>query len=334
MEDVGDAWLERYRGEIETYQAAAKIAEEIIGDVFAGIPIAIHSVTARAKSPGSAARKIKRKKYASPQSQMNDVVGVRIITSYAQGVEEVVRRLKDRYEIDENNSIDKRQALGTGMVGYRSVHLVLKLGKVGRADDAAKLLTEIKIEVQVRSVIEHAWAEIEHELRYKSGLTLPEEIQRRFTVAAGTLELVDSEFDRLADELADLAFKHRDRYNSGGALEEAFDSSRLMGYLLARRPDLSPSGPRKLPLPFERACECVEILKELGITTAKKLDSIIDDESFRSLVRNYADRRDIEPNTVSALVLVMIAGSLIDRDVIKRSALLSDQVFEEMFEDV
>ena len=89
-------WLERYRKDFSSYEAAAKIAAETIQETFSGVPIAIHSITARAKLPGSAARKIQRKNYGRPRSQMNDVIGARIITSYAQGVEEVVRRLKDR----------------------------------------------------------------------------------------------------------------------------------------------------------------------------------------------------------------------------------------------
>jgi ppGpp synthetase/RelA/SpoT-type nucleotidyltranferase len=325
-------WLERYRKDLGTYRVAAKIAAEAIEETFSGIPIAIHSVTARAKSPGSAARKIERKKYGRPQSQMNDVIGVRIITSYAQGVEEVVRRLKDKYEIDEVNSVDKREALGIGMVGYRSVHLILNLGKVGKADGAAKILEQMKIEVQVRSIIEHAWAEIEHELRYKSGLSLPDEIQRRFSIIAGTLELVDREFDSLADELAALVFKYRERYNASEAEGEGFDSAHLMGYLLARRPDLAPAGPKKLPLPFERASECLAVLSEAGISNARDLDQVIDQEPFRALIRDYADRRHIEPNTVSGLVLVMAAASLVNRDIVRRSALLNDSVFEAVLE--
>ena len=183
---------------------------------------------------------------------------------------------------------------------------------------------------QVRSIIEHAWAEIEHELRYKSGLSLPDDIKRRFSIIAGTLELVDNEFDNLADGLAALVFTYRDRYDAGEAIDEAFDGAHLMGYLLARRPDLAPTGPKKLPLPFERASECVAVLAEAGVSSARDLDVLIDQEPFRALIRDYADRRGIEPNTASGLVLVMAAISLVDRKIVEQSALLSDSVFETM----
>lgn len=330
---VADNWLEGYRKDIDNYKLAAKIAADTLQEVFSGVPIAIHSITARAKIPASAGRKIRDKKYGRPQSQMNDVIGVRIITSYAQGVEEVVRRLKDRYEIDEVNSVDKREALGIGLAGYRSVHLVLTLGKIGRTDSAAKMLEKMKIEVQVRSIIEHAWAEIEHELRYKSGLSLSDEIKRRFTVIAGTLELVDKEFDNLSEGLAALVFSYRDRYAAGEALDDVFDSARLMGYLMANRPELVCSGPNGLPLPFERAAECLAVLAEVGILRPSDLGRVMDQEKFRAVIRDYADRRSIEPGSASALVLVMAALSLTDRAILKRSALLSDSVFDAILED-
>jgi hypothetical protein len=57
--------------------------------------------------------------------------------------------------------------------------------------------------VQVRTVLQHAWAEFEHAIRYKG--TIPEEhapdLDRRFTLAAGLLELADREFSLIHDRL-------------------------------------------------------------------------------------------------------------------------------------
>ena len=58
-------------------------------------------------------------------------------------------------------------------------------------------------QVQVRTVLQHAWAEFEHAIRYKG--TIPEEhvpdLDRRFTLAAGLLELADREFTPIRDRL-------------------------------------------------------------------------------------------------------------------------------------
>ena len=57
--------------------------------------------------------------------------------------------------------------------------------------------------MQVRTVLQHAWAEFEHDIRYKG--TIPEEHapdpDRRFTLTAGLLELADREFSKIRDRL-------------------------------------------------------------------------------------------------------------------------------------
>jgi hypothetical protein len=57
--------------------------------------------------------------------------------------------------------------------------------------------------VQIRTVLQHAWAEFEHDIRYKG--TMPDEhardFDRRFTLAAGLLELADREFSTIRDTL-------------------------------------------------------------------------------------------------------------------------------------
>ena len=60
-----------------------------------------------------------------------------------------------------------------------------------------------RAQVQIRTVLQHAWAEFEHDIRYKG--TIPEEhvpdFDRRFTLAAGLLELADREFSTIRDRL-------------------------------------------------------------------------------------------------------------------------------------
>ena len=57
-----------------------------------------------------------------------------------------------------------------------------------------KAFEGLKCEIQIRSVLQHAWAEIEHDLGYKSELTIPKEVRRSFSRLAGLLELGDKEF--------------------------------------------------------------------------------------------------------------------------------------------
>ena len=61
---------------------------------------------------------------------------------------------------------------------------------------------EMRCEIQIRSILQHAWAEIEHDLGYKAGSQVPAPIRRRFSRLAGLLEIGDSEFAQIRDDLA------------------------------------------------------------------------------------------------------------------------------------
>jgi len=52
----------------------------------------------------------------------------------------------------------------------------------------------------VRTVLQHAWAEMEHDIQYKSPNAIPTLIKRRFIALAGLLEIADREFQTLQDE--------------------------------------------------------------------------------------------------------------------------------------
>jgi hypothetical protein len=55
----------------------------------------------------------------------------------------------------------------------------------------------------VRTVLQHAWAEFEHDIRYKGNV--PEDaaadLDRRFTLAAGLIELADREFATIRERI-------------------------------------------------------------------------------------------------------------------------------------
>jgi hypothetical protein len=59
----------------------------------------------------------------------------------------------------------------------------------------------LKAEIQIRTILQHAWAEIEHDLGYKTTLAVPRAARRQFSMLAGLLELADLEFERLATQL-------------------------------------------------------------------------------------------------------------------------------------
>ena len=66
-----------------------------------------------------------------------------------------------------------------------------------------KRFAGLKLEIQIRSVLQHAWAEIEHDLGYHTEGAVPRDARRRFSRLAGLLELADKEFKEIRGDLAD-----------------------------------------------------------------------------------------------------------------------------------
>jgi len=64
-----------------------------------------------------------------------------------------------------------------------------------------KRYKDLKVEIQIRSILQHAWAEIEHDLGYKGEVSIPDKYKRAFNRLSALLETADIEFDRLKSEL-------------------------------------------------------------------------------------------------------------------------------------
>lgn len=172
----------------------------------------VHSVTVRLKSVESLAQKLARpdRSYAALWD-ITDLVGLRVITYFEDSVDRVGRLVEAKMPVVFEHSVDKRaHHPHAGAFGYRSLHYVCRLGGAGDVPPGACC------EIQVRTVLEHAWAEIEHDLGYKAGDALPLAGRRRLSRLAGLLELADQEFVAIRRELDAYASSLPERIASEG----------------------------------------------------------------------------------------------------------------------
>lgn len=152
----------------------------------------IHSVAWRLKDRESLARKLARPDRSYDDLwKLTDLVGVRVITYFADAVDRVGELVEAGLPVDFGDSTDKRAE--TAAFGYRSLHYVCRLG--GGLPETARF------ELQVRTVLDHAWAQIEHDLGYKATEEMPLATRRRLGRVAGLLELADQEFVSIRKDL-------------------------------------------------------------------------------------------------------------------------------------
>lgn len=207
--------VERHTQVCEKYKLYADVLAKVLACAARKLaPLAI--VQTRTKSLPSFAEKIVRKRhlYDDPLCDMTDLCGGRVITLTADQVHAVGRFLEEHFEIDWENSDDVSQRLRPTEFGYRSVHYIVsfKPGVFPTPDvpveipdclygNPAEGSPPLKAEIQVRTILEHAWADISHDLIYKSGFRVPTRLLREVAAIAAVLEGADREFARIHDSL-------------------------------------------------------------------------------------------------------------------------------------
>jgi predicted RNase H-like nuclease/ppGpp synthetase/RelA/SpoT-type nucleotidyltranferase len=164
------------------------------------------SITGRAKAVASFAAKADRRvdglpMYADPLREISDQIGVRVITYLHSDVAAVADLLSDQLTVLDDRDMGQETA-SEGRFGYASRHLLLT-PTTAPGSPGASSLGERSAQVQIRTVLQHAWAEFEHDVRYKGSIPAEHapELDRRFTLAAGLLELADREFSTIRDRL-------------------------------------------------------------------------------------------------------------------------------------
>jgi len=155
--------------------------------------IRYQSVQTRVKS-----RKKLEEKYLDPSKayrhldDITDLAGIRVITYYEDEVDLVAQVIKREFEIDIENSVDKREG-EPDRFGYSALNYVCRHLPKRTADVEYKKFGGVVCEIQITSILRHAWAEIEHEWYDLRG-TYPKAVKRRFYRIAALLDLAESEF--------------------------------------------------------------------------------------------------------------------------------------------
>ncbi|MFP5316680.1 MAG: GTP pyrophosphokinase family protein [Acidimicrobiia bacterium] len=305
------AFLERYRAEFSSLAERAQLLERYLARLLSPGNYDLHTIVARAKEPDSVRAKILRKRYGHPARQLTDRLGARVIVYFSADVDRVATDLRALLDVDHNNSSDKRASLGLREFGYRSVHLVAKPKgmNLGMEFD---LLKDQRFEVQIRSVLEHAWAEIEHEVVYKAGLSANSEERRRFSAIAGTLELLEKEFSALREYRNEVIGRYVTQMQQGAHSVVMLDAPWLLATLEVMRPDGLSWRAAELsgsPFPPRIEAECVQALARVGIENTAQLRAALEAQDFQDVLARYAVATGAVPSQVSHLItsILMVA---------------------------
>ncbi|MCL2137777.1 MAG: hypothetical protein FWH40_09755 [Coriobacteriia bacterium] len=183
------------------------------------VPTPIHRIYSRIKRPESVEDKIYRKPNSFPDGltknsikKMSDTIGVRIVTFFFEDLLLVHKLLLSEPRL-RISSIDPPKAyLNQSQVGllgmfgdiqvdhkdsgYLSIHYIVQL-----VDSCIPEENRPWFEIQLRTIIEEAWGEIEHQLGYKPEKKTTLAVRKQFKIITSYLSAVDEHFDFLRYEL-------------------------------------------------------------------------------------------------------------------------------------
>jgi putative GTP pyrophosphokinase len=284
------AW---YSGRFEVYSSFTRLLHATVENLMRAASIDYLSVASRTKSMASFVEKMVRKEYDSPD-KVTDLAATRVITFIESDAAAATKLLQGSFLVHPEKSLDKSEELGDSQVGYRSIHLICELGKDRVALPEYKPFKGMLFEIQIRTALQHAWAEIDHDRGYKFSGVLPSELRRRLNLLAGQLELADKEFSRLAHDVDQHGAELR-RKEKLGDLDIELSSASLDQFLvnLSKMHSL-PAIKKSDPANFATV---IDELHRFGIDTLQGVNKLMS--------REFVDEiKKISPNTTTQIGLL------------------------------
>ena len=268
----GEALLQQYRELLPTLNQLAKQAYDLLSQALREQGIYVTAIEYRVKKEKSLAGKLELKgaKYKTIDD-ITDLVGLRVITFYTDEVDKVAAIAKRIFDIDWQESVDKRKLHQLDAFGYNSLHYICRLRSGGP-----------RFELQMRTALQHVWSTIEHDTGYKGDVKIPSEYLRQFSRLAGMLELVDDEFSRLRLVLTDYRRQIQALVKNGQLDDVPLSADTFRSYL-----DLHPFDRLNKRIAAVNQAEIypvsmmpfLPVLESFGLETLGDVQHFIDDNS-------------------------------------------------------
>ena len=195
--------LDQWNSVMFLYESALKAINtkiEILNEEFIHMygHTPIEHIKSRVKTPDSIVKKMKRNGYEvtieNMVEKLSDIAGIRIICSFNQDIYQIadmIARQKDVTVLYVKDYIRKPKPNG-----YKSYHMVVTIPIY-----LTEGPVETKVEIQIRTIAQDFWASLEHQLRYKSDVEIPEHVSDDLKKCADVIAETDQEMQRIAKEL-------------------------------------------------------------------------------------------------------------------------------------
>lgn len=221
--------MEEYDEQYKRYQDLEIYALNLLKKAISDADVEVMAVESRVKKPQSLQKKIELKgdKYNS-LSDITDILGARIICFFSDDVDRIASIIENIFDVDDENSVDKRDVLNPDSFGYLSLHYIVSLPE---NKNHPKEISNLKFEIQVRTILQHTWAVINHDLGYKTEFGVPKSITREFSRVAGLLEIADDQFVAIRNNINNYSREIKEKIADNKADDVLIDNVSLREYI-------------------------------------------------------------------------------------------------------
>ena len=297
LDSHGEMLLQQYRELRPTLQQLSDEASQMLHHALREQGIYITAMEHRVKTEKSLTGKLELKgaKYKTIDD-ITDLVGLRVITFYTDEVDKVAAIAKRIFDIDWQESVDKRKLHELDAFGYNSLHYICRLKTGGP-----------RFELQMRTALQHVWSTIEHDTGYKGDVKMPREYKRQFSRLAGMMELIDDEFSRLRIVLTDYRRQMLALVNSGQLADVPLSAETFRSYLELH--------------PFDRLNKRIAAVNQAEIWPVSMMSYLRVLESFG--LETLGDvQQFIDENSDDAHQLALSQLAIIDLDILSSNTAL------------
>ncbi|MEO1047771.1 MAG: hypothetical protein AAFW59_05525 [Pseudomonadota bacterium] len=148
----------------------------------------------RVKTLASVTEKVLERRKANSVAELDDLIGARCIVLFRTDVEMMDTSIREIFDVDEFEDTSGR--LRVDEFGYQSNHYIVRIPEAWTQIPSYADLSELRVEVQLRTLAQHIWAAGSHKLQYKHETNVPAPLRRSISRVSALLETVDLEFER------------------------------------------------------------------------------------------------------------------------------------------
>lgn len=291
---------------------------------------------ARTKSVESFDEKVVRpgKAYQNPLSEITDLSGVRVVLRTLDDVNRVGSLIEREFSVDVARSVKKSEQLDEDQFGYLSEHYIVQIKEPRSQLREWEGLSTLNAEIQVRTILQHAWAAVQHSLDYKSEYDIPKQLRRRLFRLSALFELADQELDQISADARTLFAQYAEQVKSDAGdielntdslkayLENSEEVARWAKYIESLGVNIGGIG---------MISRDVEMARTVGLSTIREIDTVIrtandwGEPYLRDFFRNTFGEPAPKGCSMdrNGVVTIFLIGSFLD--------VLTDEVLDHQF---